>query len=96
MEPEYHLHIRATARESAANLALRPDHGGGTYGLRQNNGSELVLVDVTWDDGQSLDIVGQTDVDYSYFYIPLSSEYEHEADEHMARFIQYINGAARG
>ena len=60
------------------------------------DGSEPVLVDVTWDDGLSLDIVGQTDVDYSYFYIPLSTEYEHEADENMASFIQYINEAARG
>ena len=58
--------------------------------------SKPVLVDVTWDDGQSIDTVGQTDVDYSYFYIPLSSEYEHEADENMASFIQYINEAARG
>ena len=31
------------------------------------DGSEPVLVDVTWDDGQSVDTVGQTDVDYSYF-----------------------------
>lgn len=60
------------------------------------DGSEPVLVDVTWDDGQSIDTVGQTDVDDSYFYIPLSSEYEHEADEHMAGFIRYINEAARG
>ena len=40
--------------------------------------------------------VGQTDVDHSCFYIPLSSDYEHEADENMASFIQYINEAARG
>ena len=60
------------------------------------DGSEPVLVDVTWDDGQSIDTVGQTNVDYSYFYIPLASEYEHEADENMASFIQYINEAARG
>ena len=60
------------------------------------DGSEPVLVDVTWDDGQSVDTVGQTDVDYSYFYITLSSEYEHEADENMAGFIRYINEAARG
>ena len=53
-------------------------------------------VDVTWDDGQSIDTVGQTDVDDSYFYIPLSTEYEHEADENMAGFLQYINEAARG
>ena len=60
------------------------------------DGSEPVLVDVTWDDGLSFDTVGQTDVDYSYFYSPLSSDYEHEADENMASFIQYINEAARG
>ena len=60
------------------------------------DGSEPVLVDVTWDDGQSIDTVGQTDVDDSYFYIPLSSDYEHMADENMAGFIQYINEAARG
>ena len=60
------------------------------------DGSEPVLVDVTWDDGQSIDTVGQTDVDDSYFYIPLSTEYEHEADEDMAGFLQYINEAARG
>lgn len=35
------------------------------------------------------DVVGQTDVDDSYFYIPLSFEYEHEADENMAR--KYIS-----
>ena len=60
------------------------------------DGSEPVLVDVTWDDGQSIDTVGQTDVDYSYFYIPLSSDYEHEADENMESFIRYINVAAHG
>ena len=60
------------------------------------DGSEPVLVDVTWDDGQSVDTVGQTEVDDSYFYIPLSMEYEHEADENTASFIQYINEAARG
>ena len=60
------------------------------------DGSEPVLVDVTWDDGQSIDTVGQTNVDDSYFYIPLSTEYEHEADENMAGFLQYINEAARG
>ena len=59
------------------------------------DGSEPVLVDVTWDDGLSFDTVGQTNVDYSYFYIPLASEQEHEADENMAGFIQYINEAAR-
>lgn len=58
--------------------------------------SEPVLVDVTWDDGSSLDIAGQTDVDHSFFYIPLSSDNEHEADENMAGFIQYLNEAARG
>ena len=55
------------------------------------DGSEPVLVDVTWDDGQSMDTVGQTDVDDAYFYIPLSSEYEHEAEENMAGFIEFLN-----
>ena len=50
--------------------------------------SEPVLVDVTWDDGLSSDIVGQTEVEQTYFYIPLSSEYEHMADEGMEEFIQ--------
>ena len=59
------------------------------------DGSEPVLVDATWDDGLSFDTVGQTEVDCSYFYTPLSSEYEHEADENMASFIRYINEAAR-
>ena len=58
------------------------------------DGSEPVLVDVTWDDGMSLDVVGQTEVEYTYFYIPLSSEYEHHADENIAEFIQYLNGNA--
>ena len=58
-------------------------------------GKKWYHVDVTWDDGQSVDTVGQTDVDYSYFYIPLSSEYEHVADENMAGFIRYISEAAR-
>ena len=59
------------------------------------DGSEPVLVDATWDDGLSFDTVGQTEVDQTYFYIPLSSEYEHEADKNIASFIQYINDAAR-
>ena len=52
---------------------------------------EYYHVDVTWDDGLSLDAAGQTEVDDTYFYIPLSSEYEHEAEENMADFIEYLN-----
>ncbi|MDD6032927.1 MAG: transglutaminase domain-containing protein [Oscillospiraceae bacterium] len=59
------------------------------------DGSEPVLVDVTWDDGQSPDLPEQTYVDDTYFYIPLSAEYEHEADEEMWAFIQYLNEGAR-
>ena len=55
------------------------------------DGSEPVLVDVTWDDGQSFDAVGQTEVYQFYFYIPLSLEYEHEADEGFWNFILYVN-----
>lgn len=57
------------------------------------DGSEPVLVDVTWDDTMSHDVVGQTEVYYSYFYIPLSIENEHVANEEMGRFIQYLNKA---
>ena len=74
-------------------LVLPPDTLHAAYPC---DGSAPVLVDVTWDDGQSMDTVGQIDVDDSYFYIPLSSDYEHEADENMASFIQYLNEAARG
>ena len=55
------------------------------------DGSEPVMVDVTWDDGSNFDIVGQTIVYDYYFYIPLSNEYEHEPDEEIWSFIQYNN-----
>ena len=60
------------------------------------DGSEPVLVDVTWDDGPDFDAVGQTDVDYSYFYLPFSYDNEHEANEDMADFIDYLNDETRG
>ena len=42
MEFKHHLHLRAPAGKPAAHLPLRPHHGGGAYGLRQNHGGELV------------------------------------------------------
>jgi|LSQX01.3.fsa_nt_gb hypothetical protein len=56
------------------------------------DGSEPVLVDVTWDDTDSADFPGQKHVSDRYFYIPLSAEDEHEADAYFAEFLTYING----
>ncbi len=56
------------------------------------DGSEPVLVDVTWDDIESSDFHGQKHVSDKYFYIPLSAEYEHEADIYFTGFLQYMNG----
>lgn len=53
------------------------------------DGSEMVMVDVTWDD--TPDGEGQTSVAYDYFYIPVSLEYEHVANERMLSFIEYLN-----
>ena len=55
------------------------------------DGSEPVLVDVTWDDGMSDDVPGQTEVSHYYFYLPLSGETEHQAVENMQDFLQFPN-----
>lgn len=55
------------------------------------DGSEPVLVDVTWDDGLSNDVPGQIDVSDIYFYIPLHEETEHIATAHFAEFLKFIN-----
>ena len=53
--------------------------------------SEPVLIDVTWNDGQSEDILGQTEVSDLYFYCPFSIEDEHMADSYVESFLKYIN-----
>ena len=55
------------------------------------DGSEPVLVDVTWDDGMSDDVPGQSEVSDLYFYCPLSTEDEHTADADFESFLNYIN-----
>ena len=42
VEPEYDLHFRAAAGESAADFALCDDDGGGADGLWEDDGGELV------------------------------------------------------
>ncbi|MGI6169404.1 MAG: transglutaminase domain-containing protein [Christensenellales bacterium] len=55
------------------------------------DGSEAVLVDVTWDDTESDDVPGQTYVSDRYFYIPLSEEYEHIPADYFDEFLRFIN-----
>jgi len=55
------------------------------------DGSEAVLVDVTWDDNESVDSPGQEYVSDRHFYIPLSEEYEHTAAEQFDGFLRFVN-----
>lgn len=55
------------------------------------DGSEAVLVDVTWDDTESNDVPGQDRVSEQYFYVPLSQEYEHNPSENMEEFVKFMN-----
>jgi transglutaminase/protease-like cytokinesis protein 3 len=55
------------------------------------DGSEPVLVDVTWDDTESFDSPGQEHVSGNYFYIPLSNEHEHTPAENFGEFLRFMN-----
>lgn len=55
------------------------------------DGSNPVLVDATWDDTESLDVIGQTDVVDRCFYILLEEEYEHVPVAQMDEFLKFIN-----
>ncbi len=55
------------------------------------DGSEPVLIDVTWDDTDSTDLEAQPAVIYDWFYIPLSQVYDHTPDTDMAAFLGYLN-----
>lgn len=55
------------------------------------DGSEPVLVDVTWDDTESEDFPGQLIVSDRYFYIPLSEDMDHKASDNVQGFLDYIN-----
>ena len=56
------------------------------------DGSEPVLIDVTWDDGESPDFPGQSYVSDRYFYISLSRETEHSAAPYFSDFLRFVNG----
>lgn len=55
------------------------------------DGSQPVLVDVTWDDTNSLDLPGQKEVSRNYFYTPLSESFEHFPADHFSDFLSYMN-----
>ena len=55
------------------------------------DGSDPVMVDVTWDDSASGDIIGQDYVSENYFYIPIDEEYEHIIVGHMEEFLINVN-----
>ena len=46
---------------------------------------------MTWDDNMSWDEPGQTEVSDTYFYLPLSTEAEHQADANMDAFLRFVN-----
>ncbi len=55
------------------------------------DGSAPVLVDVTWDDTDSVDLPGQELVSDKYFYIPLTKDYNHHAYEYVDSFLALVN-----
>lgn len=56
------------------------------------DGSSPVLIDVTWDDGESEDIIGQESVNDKWFYIPINEVQQHMPYQHMSNFIFGMNG----
>ncbi|NLC25179.1 MAG: hypothetical protein GX777_00920, partial [Fastidiosipila sp.] len=55
------------------------------------DGSEAVLIDLTWNDTYSNDVPDQDFVSDYYFYLDLSADYEHTMADNYADFLQYIN-----
>jgi len=55
------------------------------------DGSSPVLVDATWDDTESLDVIGQTDVVDRNLHLLLEEEYEHTPITSMDEFLTFIN-----
>lgn len=55
------------------------------------DGSEPMLVDVTWDDTSSADIPGQEYVSDEYFYIFPDEDYGHIALDYMEDFLMFVN-----
>lgn len=55
------------------------------------DGSEPVLVDMTWNDTFSDDVPGQDYVYDYYFYLSLEDDYEHFPEAYYADFLHFIN-----
>lgn len=55
------------------------------------DGSEAVLIDLTWNDTYSNDVPDQDFVSDYYFYLDLAADYEHTMAGNYADFLQYIN-----
>ena len=55
------------------------------------DGSEPVLVDVTWDDSDLLDSAGAPVFSYDYFYCPLSEDTEHRMLDHIEDFLTWLH-----
>ncbi len=55
------------------------------------DGSEAVLIDVTWDDTESFDEPGQTQVSDRWFYHPLTGDTEHTPHVEMTALLNYLN-----
>jgi hypothetical protein len=56
------------------------------------DGSEPVIVDVTWNDvGSGDDRVGQENISYTYFYLPVDEDYEHTPVVDTESFLQFLN-----
>lgn len=67
--------------------------GGGSHAwniIYPCDGSGPYTVDVTWDDTNSYDVIGQTEVDTFYFYKPVDEDYEHCVNGEMMDFLDYM------
>lgn len=55
------------------------------------DGSEPVLIDVTWDDGYSNDVIGQKEVAQNYFYLDYKQDSEHIPFIYMLDYALFLN-----
>ena len=55
------------------------------------DGSEPVTIDVTWDDTDSVDEPGQTEVLDDWFYLPVSQDGSHIIEDRMIQFLDQVN-----
>lgn len=57
------------------------------------DGSEAVVVDVTWNDTSGVDVPEQDYVSDQYFYVPVSEDTEHVAAAYFDDFLQFVDGS---